>query len=134
VPDGAIAAQTGLPLKTVGALRSAAQVTTSLDKVVSEYASPMVDVIPDAAAAEPWEHAGDVESQGQVARMVRALPAKHREVLMRRYGLNARPAQGHDEIAAWLGVGMERSGQLEREALHWLRELRGGREREALAA
>jgi DNA-directed RNA polymerase sigma subunit (sigma70/sigma32) len=66
--------------------------------------------------------------------MLNALPAKHREVLMRRYGLNGTPAQEHGEIADWLGVGTNRSRQLEREALHWLRELGGGRERAALAA
>jgi DNA-directed RNA polymerase sigma subunit (sigma70/sigma32) len=66
--------------------------------------------------------------------MLKALPATHREVLVRRYGLNGTPVQGHDEIAAWLGVGQERSRQIEREALHWLRELGGGTERAALAA
>jgi RNA polymerase primary sigma factor len=134
VSDEAVAEQTGLALKTVAALRSAAQVTASLDEVVGEDGSPLVDLIPDHAAAAPWERAGEVESQDQIARMVQALPAKHREVIMRRYGLNGTPAQGHDEIAAWLGVGQERGRQIEREALHWLRELGGGRERAALAA
>jgi RNA polymerase primary sigma factor len=134
VLDEAIAQQTGLPPETVGALRSAPTVTASLDEVVSEDASPLVDLIPDAAAAAPWERAGERESRSQLSRMLKALPAKHREVLMRRYGLNGTPAQDHGEIAGWLGVGTERSRQLEREALHWLRELGGGRERAALAA
>jgi RNA polymerase primary sigma factor len=134
VSDEAIAEQTGLAPKAVGALRSAAQVTASLDEVVGEDASPLVDLIPDTAAAAPWERAGELETHGQLSRMLRALPTKHREVLMRHYGLNGRPAEGHDEIAAWLGVGKERSRQIEREALHRLRELRGGRERAALAA
>jgi RNA polymerase primary sigma factor len=134
VPDDAIAEQTGLVPKTVAALRSAAQVTASLDEVVGENASPLVDLIPDPGATAPWERAGELESEEQIARMLQALPAKHREVLTRRYGLDGRPAQGHDEIAAWLGVGVERSRQIERQALHWLRELRGGREREGLAA
>ena len=134
VLDEAIAQRSGLPPGTVGALRSAPQVTASLDEVVGEDASPLVDLIPDAAAAAPWERAGERESRSQLSRMLKALPAKHREVLMRRYGLNGTPAQDHDEIAGWLGVGTVRSRQLEREALHWLRELGGGRERAALAA
>jgi RNA polymerase primary sigma factor len=85
--------------ETVGALRSAPRVTASLDEVVSEDASPLVDLIPDAAAAAPWERAGERESRSQLARMLKALPAKHREVLMRRYGLNGTPAQDHGEIA-----------------------------------
>jgi RNA polymerase primary sigma factor len=134
VSDEAIAEQTGLAPRTVGALRSAAQVTASLDAVVAEGASPLADLIADAAAPAPWERAGELESQAQIARMLEALPAKHREVLIRRYGLNDTPVQDHHEIAAWLGVGTERSRQIEREALHRLRELRGGRERAALAA
>jgi RNA polymerase primary sigma factor len=134
VLDEAIAQQSGLPRGTVGALRSAAQVTASLDEVVGEDASALVDLTPDTAAAAPWERAGERESRSQLSRMLKALPAKHREVLVRRYGLNGTPAQDHDEIAGWLGVGTVRSRQLEREALHWLRELGGGRERDALAA
>jgi RNA polymerase primary sigma factor len=134
VPDAAIADQTGQGLTTVSALRSAAQVTTSLDEAVGEDTSRLVDLIPDGAVAAPWERAGELESKRQIQRMLQALPAKHREVLVRHYGLNGREPEGHDEIAAWLGVGAERSRQLEREALHWLRELGGGRERAALAA
>jgi RNA polymerase primary sigma factor len=134
VLDEAIAQQTGLPPGTVGALRSAARVTASLDEVVGEDASPLVDLIPDTAAAAPWERARERETRSQLSRMLKALPARHRDVLMRRYGLNGTPAQDHDEIADWLGVGTARSRQLEREALHWLRELGGGRERAALVA
>jgi RNA polymerase primary sigma factor len=134
VLDEAIAQQTGLPPETVGALRCASQVTASLDEGVSEDASRLVDLIPDAAAAAPWERASERETRSQLSRMLNALPAKHREVLMRRYGLNGTPAQEHGEIADWLGVGANRSRQLEREALHWLRELGGGREHAALAA
>jgi RNA polymerase primary sigma factor len=134
VPDAAIAEQTGLAPKTVAALRSAAQMTASLDEPVGEDASPLVDLIPDAAAAAPWERAGELERKRQIQRMLQALPAKHRELLTRRYGLNGKEPEGHDGIAASLGVSAERSRQLEREALHWLRELGGGRERAALAA
>jgi RNA polymerase primary sigma factor len=134
VPDAAIAEQTGLAHGTVAALRCAAQVTASLDELVDKDGSALVDLIFDTTAAAPWERAGQLESQRQLSRMLRALPAKHREVLMRRYGLNGTPAHSHDEIAAWLGVGKERSRQIEHEALHRLRELRGGRERAALAA
>jgi RNA polymerase primary sigma factor len=134
VPDEAIAEQTGIAPRTVAALRSVPQVTASLDELVGEDASPLVDLIADTNTAAPWERADELARQGQIAQMLRALPAKHREVLVRHYGLNGTPAQGHEEISAWLGVGKERSRQLEREALHWLRDLRGGRDRAALAA
>jgi RNA polymerase primary sigma factor len=129
----AIAAQTGLGLRTVAALRSAAQVTASLDEGVGEDATPLGELIADAGAPTAFEESGERETQQQVWKMLGALPKKHREVIARRYGLYGKQAQGHAEIAAWLGVGEERSRQIEREALHWLRELGGGRESAALA-
>ena len=54
--------------------------------------------------------------------MVRLLPQRHGDVVVRRYGLG-QAAQSHKEIAWWLGVGEERSRQLEREALHRLRTI-----------
>jgi hypothetical protein len=36
--------------------------------------------------------------------MLRRLPGRHLEVLMRRFGLNDRHTQTHQEIGEWLGV------------------------------
>ena len=47
-------------------------------------------------------------------------------MITRRYGLNDGRAQSHDEIGEWLGVGEERSRQIEREALHRLRSIAAG--------
>jgi DNA-directed RNA polymerase sigma subunit (sigma70/sigma32) len=55
--------------------------------------------------------------------MLRFLPERHREVLIRRYGLNGSRVQSHEEIGRSLGVGEERSRQLERESLHRLRSI-----------
>ena len=85
-------------------------------------------------AVDAQEETAEHASQQQIWRMLGALPKKHREVIARRYGLLGFEEQTHKAIAAWLGVGEERSRQLEREALHWLRELDGGRERAALTA
>jgi RNA polymerase primary sigma factor len=128
-----IAHHTGLSVRTVTALRSAAHVTASLDQLVGEEATPLGDLIADRDAVDAWERTGERESRRQVRKMLRALPERHRDVLLRRYGLYGDHAQSHEQIAAWLGVGEERSRQLEREALHWLRELGGGRQRAALA-
>jgi DNA-directed RNA polymerase sigma subunit (sigma70/sigma32) len=57
--------------------------------------------------------------------MLKVIPPRHREVLVRRFGVGG-DAQTHAEIGAALGVSEERSRQLERQALHWLRELGGG--------
>jgi DNA-directed RNA polymerase sigma subunit (sigma70/sigma32) len=63
--------------------------------------------------------------------MLRLLPARHREVVVRRYGLNQNQAQTHEEIGRCLGVGEERSRQIEREALHRLRTIASPRARAA---
>ena len=55
--------------------------------------------------------------------MLRLLPQRHRGVLIRRYGLNDSHVESHEEIGEWLGVGEERSRQLEREALRRLRSI-----------
>jgi RNA polymerase primary sigma factor len=134
VSSESIARHTGLSPRTVAALRNAAQVTASLDESVGDDATLLGDLIADAGAKNAWERAGDREQGRHVSKMLRSLPKKHREVVARRYGLLGNESQTHEQIAGWLGVGAERSRQLEREALHWLRELGGGRERAALAS
>jgi RNA polymerase primary sigma factor len=131
--DRAIAERTGLGLRTIAGLRATAQVTRSLNESVSDDGTPLADLVADTRAVDAWEQMDQHESQHQVWRMLSALPARHRRVITARYGLDGREPQAHDEIAKALGVGEERSRQVEREALHWLRELRGGRERDALA-
>jgi RNA polymerase primary sigma factor len=134
VSNDAIARETGMSIRTVAELRSAARVTASLDEAVFEDGTPLAELIADRDAEDAQERTGELESRRQVWRMLHALPPKHRQLLMRRYGIDGREPETHAQIASWLGVGEERSRQLEREALHWLRELGGGRERAALAA
>jgi RNA polymerase primary sigma factor len=121
--DDAIAARTELSLTTVRSLRTAARVTTSLEQPVGEDATPLGDLIGDERAADPPEEAIAAENRDEVRAMLRLLPQRHREVLIRRYGLDDGWVQSHEEISKWLGVGAERSRQLEREALHRLRSI-----------
>jgi RNA polymerase primary sigma factor len=119
----AIAERTGLSVRRVHALRDAARVTASLDQQVGEDGAPLRDLVPDPTSADPWRHLDEQETRRQVWSMLRLLPRRHREVVVRRYGLHGYPGETHAEIAAALGLGQERSRQLEREALHRLREL-----------
>jgi DNA-directed RNA polymerase sigma subunit (sigma70/sigma32) len=52
-------------------------------------------------------------------------------VLVRRYGLGDSEVQTHEEIGERIGVGEERSRQIEREALHRLRSISGVYQRAA---
>ena len=120
-----VADRTGLSTQTVRTLRCAARVTASLDETVGEDGAPLGELIADDKAVDPPESAMADEDLREVARMLRFLPERHREVLVRRYGLQQREAHSHEEIGAWLGVGEERSRQIEREALHRLRTIAG---------
>jgi RNA polymerase primary sigma factor len=123
----AIAERTGFSVRRVRALREAASVTASLDEPVGEDGSPLGDLIADRHAVDPWHHTSERESHRQLWSMVETLPDRHREVLLRRYGLGGDEPETHAEIGARLGVGEERSRQLEREALHRLRSVGDGR-------
>jgi RNA polymerase primary sigma factor len=119
----AIAERTGLSTRTVRSLRGAARVTASLDEPVGEDSTPFGDMLADENAVDPPDRAMASEDLREVSAMLRLLPERHREVLVRRYGLNDTQAQSHGEIGKRLGVGEERSRQIEREALHRLRAI-----------
>jgi RNA polymerase primary sigma factor len=123
----AIAERTGLSVDRVRVLQRAAQVTASLDDGVGEDRTPLHEFVSDPDAVDPWQHVDDEATRRQLSSMLKLLPPRHREVLVRRYGIDGQGGAPHAQIGASLGVGEERSRQLEREALHWLRELGGGR-------
>jgi RNA polymerase primary sigma factor len=121
--DAAIAEHTQLSVATVRSLREAARVTASLDEPAGESATPLGDLVADVRAGDPFESAIARETRDEVWSMLRLLPERHREVIVRRYGLTDDAAQTHEQIGERLGVGEERSRQIEREALHRLRSI-----------
>jgi RNA polymerase primary sigma factor len=121
--DAAIAEHAELSVTTVRALRGAARVTASLDEPVGDDATPLGDLVADVGAGDPVESAIAQETRDEVSSMLRLLPERHREVIVRRYGLGDHRAQTHEQIGKRLGVGEERSRQIEREALHRLRSI-----------
>jgi RNA polymerase primary sigma factor len=119
----AVADRTGLSVDSVRSLQQAARVTASLDEPVGEEDTPLRELIADHDDADPPERAVAGEESVRVRRMLRLLPQRHRDVVIRRYGLGQDAPQSHEQIGAWLGVGEERSRQLEREALRRLRTI-----------
>jgi RNA polymerase primary sigma factor len=113
--------------KGVAKLREAPRVTASLDQEVGEDGASLVELVADPDPVDPCRHVDEQETLRQVWSMLRTLPQRHRAVLVRRYGLDGEGARSHAEIGRSLGVGQERSRQLEREALNRLRDLGGGR-------
>ena len=125
-----IARRAGLTPRRVRALSAVPSVSASLDEPVGDDATPLGDVIADADGDTPL-HAADRETSDELWSMIRHLPERQREVVLRRYGLRDGNPQSHEEIGARLGVGKERSRQIERQALQRLRAIASG---SALAA
>jgi RNA polymerase primary sigma factor len=123
----AISERIGLSVRRVRGLREAATVVASLDEPVRENGTTLGELIADDHAVDPWRETDERERHRQLWSMVGLLPKRHREVLLRRYGLRGDEPETHADIGARLGVGDERSRQLEREALHRLRSLGDGR-------
>ncbi len=119
----AISERMGLSVRSVRTLREAASVIASLDEPVGETGTTLGELIEDDQAVDPSRQADERERHRRVWSMVGLLPDRHREVLLRRYGLGGQEPATHAEIGARLGVGEARSRQLEREALHRLRSL-----------
>jgi RNA polymerase primary sigma factor len=121
--DAEIAERTRLTVTTVRSLRAAARVTASLDEPVGDGTTPLAELMADERAVDPTENALAGETRREVSALLRLLPERHREVLVRRYGLHGHPRQSHDEIGERLSLGKERSRQIERDALHRLRSI-----------
>jgi len=116
----AVAERTGLSVESVQSLRGSARATASLDEPVGDDGTPLCELVADEHAADPSERAVAAEESSVVRNMVKLLPERHRNVVVRRYGLAGQMPQSHEQIAVSLGVGEERSRQLEHEALHRL--------------
>jgi len=124
--DAAVARRAGIRAESLRRLAGTPYVATSLDEPFDDDGTLLGDRIADDGATDAARRAEDRDASDRVRSMVGLLPARHREVLERRFGLDGASAQGHGEIGARLGVGEDRSRQLEREALHRLRTLGGG--------
>ena len=109
-----------------------ARVTASLDEPVGEDGTALAELVADPDPVDPWRHVSRRETRRRLWSLLKILPKRHREVLVRRYGvLTGGEAQSHAQIAAALGIGPERSRQLEHAGLGRLRALAAGHEHAA---
>jgi RNA polymerase primary sigma factor len=120
-----IAQRAGFGVRTVRTLQAAPRVTGSLDESAGDETAPLGELIGDDTSSAAFRSVEDRETSQRLWSMLRLLPERQREVIVRRYGLRGGVAETHDAIGARLGVGEERSRQLERQALHRLRHMAG---------
>lgn len=120
--DASIAHITGLSTSTVRNLRGAPYVAKSLDVLAAET-TVSGDALIDGRISDVTREVVLADERHRLSVILRLLPQRHREVILRRYGIDGRHPQTHREIAGYLGISQQRSRQLEREALRRIREV-----------
>jgi RNA polymerase primary sigma factor len=119
--DEALASHAGVSVRSIHTLRDPPRVTMSLDTPLDAGDQTLREALPDDRVIDFTDCLRDREKGQELRRIVRRLPARHREVVRRRFGLAGNEPESHRDIGRRLGVGEERSRQIEREALQRLR-------------
>jgi RNA polymerase primary sigma factor len=125
-----IAEEANLPIQQAKEVRAAARASSSLDAPVGEADEA---VLGDFVAGEgplPEEQVENSLRSQTLATALRALPDRHRDVVVLRYGLADADPKTLEEIGRRLGLTRERVRQIETEAHKRLAKLR---EMEAVA-
>jgi RNA polymerase primary sigma factor len=130
--ESEVAKAAKLPLEQVREVREAARAVTSLDRPVGEEGDTSFGELVAGDEPGPEETLRVSLEQDTLRRAIRQLPAREREVVKLRYGLNGDSTpKSLEEIGRQLGLTRERVRQIEAEALE---RLAVNREIEALRA
>jgi RNA polymerase sigma factor for flagellar operon FliA len=115
-----LAAATGMTMDELAELRARVErgVVIALDKSYGEDSEPLVVTIVDEAVGDPQDAVERSEHRAYLRDAVRALPERHREVIVG-YFLEGRTSE---DIADSLGITQSRVSQLRADALEMLRE------------
>lgn len=117
---------TSLSPSAILAARQYTHVAAPLDKAVSEGGLTVSERLADDRVEDPIERLIADEDASDLVRWLALLPARHRDVLQRRYGLAGHRPQSYHQIGRDLGLGEDRCRQLEREALQRVRAVAQG--------
>jgi RNA polymerase primary sigma factor len=120
--DQALAAELRLPVQRIGQLKDVAQTVTSLDAPVGDDGAALADFLEDDSAPGPDDLAAQAAGRHALHRALAELPARQRQVLVLRFGLDAGEPRTLEEVGALLGCSRERARQLERAGLWALRD------------
>jgi RNA polymerase primary sigma factor len=112
-----LAEATGLPLGHVRQALDCAEVSSSLNQLVSpDGETELADFLADPASADPVEEAERSLLRQTVRRRLERLPDRERLIVERRFGLQCEP-QSLETVASELGLTRERVRQLQVQAL-----------------
>lgn len=98
--------------------------TISMDSPISEFMDkPLVDTLTDEKDYDPLSQFTQMNLTENLNRWLGHLSPKHREVVVRRYGLLGHDATTLDQTGVEIGLTRERVRQLQSEALKQLKKL-----------
>jgi RNA polymerase primary sigma factor len=118
-----VATEANLPLQQAKEVRAAARASTSLDAPVGDAEDAVLGDFVPGDGPLPDELVEDSLRSQTLAEALRALPERHRTVVVLRYGLDDADPKTLEEIGRRLGLTRERVRQIEVEALKRLATL-----------
>ncbi|MEX0617628.1 MAG: RNA polymerase sigma factor RpoS [Pseudohongiellaceae bacterium] len=125
-PDSAqVAARAQKPVEQVKHLLELNDRATTTSITVLSGDSPMEDALEDEHSPGPLDTFRGKQLQQHMQSLLGKLPEKHREVIMRRYGLNGYDSDTLENVGREIGLTRERVRQIQMEALKQLRRLLG---------
>jgi RNA polymerase primary sigma factor len=118
-----VAIEANLPLQQAREVKAAARASTSLDAPVGDTEDAVLGDFVPGEGPLPDELVEDSLRSQTLAEALRALPERHRLVVILRYGLDDADPKTLEEIGRRLGLTRERVRQIEVEALKRLATL-----------
>ncbi len=118
-----IAHAVGKTCEEVTQLFSLTERVSSLDQPVGDDDRGLAEIIADEDPNDPLDLLAEAAANDSLDRWLARLPARQREVLVRRYGLGDHAVQSLAEVAAILGISRERVRQIQEDALRRLRKM-----------
>ncbi len=109
------------PIEDIRRVLNLAPDTTSIDALMADGSHSLADIIPDENNINPARLVQTSELEGKLEEWLQHLDDRHRQVIVRRYGLAGHTAGTLEEVGLAIGLTRERVRQLQQEALQKMR-------------
>ena len=112
------------PVEVIQKVLSLAPGATSMDiPVMSDSQKTLGETIPDENVQDPADMVQDFDLYEHMGRWLKSLDERHREVIVRRFGLEGHEKGTLEEVGKAVGLTRERVRQLQLDAIRQLREI-----------
>jgi len=112
------------PVDVIQRVLSLAPGTTSMDvPLMTDSQKTLGDTIPDENVQDPADMIQDIDLYEHMGQWLKTLDTRHREVIVRRFGLDGHEKGTLEEVGKAVGLTRERVRQLQIDAISQLREM-----------